>query len=123
MALGARPADVHRLVLRETMRPVAGGLIAGTIVSLLLGRAVKGLLFHVPAVQPAVLALVIGTLVAIAMFAACWAPARRAAAAGPGGAAARLHQRGDLGLGAALKVGRCGVPEMKKGVLVGTPFK
>ena len=83
MALGARPADVHRLVLGETMRPVGAGIVVGVIASVVLGRTVKGLLFQVPSVHPAVLASVVGVLVAIAL-AACWIPARRAAAAGPG---------------------------------------
>jgi ABC-type lipoprotein release transport system permease subunit len=48
-----------------------------------LSRVVKGLLFQVPSVQPSVLVSVIGTLVLISL-AACWIPARRAAAAGPG---------------------------------------
>ena len=83
MALGARPADVHRLVLGETMRPVGAGIVVGAIASVVLGRAVRGLLFQVPSVHPTVLASVIGVLVAIALV-ACWIPARRAAAAGPG---------------------------------------
>jgi predicted permease len=83
MALGARPIDVHRLVLAEAMRPVGMGILGGAIASVLLGRAVKGLLFQVPSVHPMVLASVVSVLVAIAL-AACWIPARRAAAAGPG---------------------------------------
>jgi ABC-type antimicrobial peptide transport system permease subunit len=45
VALGARPYDVVKLVLRETTLLVAAGLGAGIIVSLGAGRAAAGLLF------------------------------------------------------------------------------
>ena len=83
MALGASPGDVHRLVLGEALRPVAIGVGAGASVAVALGRLVRGLLFQVPSVSPELLGVVIATLAAIALV-ACWIPARRAAAAGPG---------------------------------------
>ena len=55
----------------------------GASVAVALGRLVRGLLFQVPSVSPELLGVVIATLAAIALV-ACWIPARRAAAAGPG---------------------------------------
>ena len=82
MALGARPADVHRLVLGETMRPIGAGIVVDVIASLVLGRAVRGLLFQVPPVHPTVLASVIGVLVAIALVALDSGAARGGGGAG-----------------------------------------
>jgi putative ABC transport system permease protein len=56
MALGARAADVLRLVLRQGMMPVLIGLAAGLVASLALGRLSARLLFGVPPHDPATLA-------------------------------------------------------------------
>ena len=77
MALGARPADVQRLVLRQGMLPVVTGLAVGLGISLLLGGSVRALLYEVSPTNPATLAsvaLVLGAVAAVA----CWLPARRA---------------------------------------------
>jgi putative ABC transport system permease protein len=47
MALGAEPADVVRLFLAESARPVATGLAAGALGSLVAVRLLSGLLFGV----------------------------------------------------------------------------
>jgi ABC-type antimicrobial peptide transport system permease subunit len=77
MALGARPADVHRLVLREGLTPVALGLAVGIGGALLGGRVIQGLLFEVQPSDPATIAgvcIVLGLVAAVA----CAIPARRA---------------------------------------------
>ncbi|HEX5831157.1 MAG TPA: ABC transporter permease [Gemmatimonadaceae bacterium] len=77
MALGARPADVHRLVLREGLAPVALGLAVGIAGSLAVGRGIESLLFEVRSGDPLTLAGVVALLATVAVV-ACAIPARRA---------------------------------------------
>lgn len=81
MALGARPGDVHRLVLREGLTPVALGLGVGIAGSLAVGRAIESLLFEVRPGDPLTIAGV-SALLAVVAVVACAIPARRATAAG-----------------------------------------
>ncbi len=80
MALGAQPGDVHRLVLREGLTPVALGLVAGIIGALLGGRVIQSLLFEVRPGDPMTIAGVCVVLGLVAV-AACAIPARRATGA------------------------------------------
>jgi predicted permease len=82
MALGARPADVHRLVLMEGLTPATIGLVAGMILSVALGRAFSALLFEVRPGDPLTLAGVAALLTLVAAL-ACYLPARRATRPGP----------------------------------------
>jgi len=82
MALGARAADVLRLVLRQGMTPVLIGLAAGLVASLALGRLSSGLLFGVPPHDPMTLAAAAAVLTASALL-ACALPARLAARIDP----------------------------------------
>jgi predicted permease len=77
MALGARPTDVHRLVLREGLTPVAIGLAAGIAAALVGGRAVQSLLFDVEPRDPVTL-LGVCIVLGIVAVVACAIPARRA---------------------------------------------
>jgi len=81
LALGARPGDVHRLVLREGMIPVALGLAAGITAALALGRLVASQLYEVRPSDPATLAAVVLLLGGVAAV-ACTIPARRATGTG-----------------------------------------
>ncbi|MFL5617232.1 MAG: ADOP family duplicated permease [Gemmatimonadaceae bacterium] len=81
MALGARPWDVHRLVLREGLTPVAFGLLVGIAGAVAAGRAIRSLLFEVQPSDPRTLLGVVAVLGAIAVV-ACLIPARRAARTG-----------------------------------------
>jgi putative ABC transport system permease protein len=83
MALGAKRADVLRLVIGAGLRLVAAGVAIGLIVSQLLMRAIQAELWRgvksydpVTLVGMALLLLVTGAL-------ACWIPARRAARVDP----------------------------------------
>lgn len=82
VALGARPGDLHRMILRQGMAPVAIGLVIGVAGALALGRGLASLLFEVRPSDPTTLASVVIVLAAVAV-AACWAPAHRAAHAEP----------------------------------------
>lgn len=82
LALGARPADISRLVLAEGVRVVLPGIAAGLLASLALTRLMRGLLFGVSPTDPAVFAGTSVLLLAIAL-AAVSIPARRARAIDP----------------------------------------
>jgi putative ABC transport system permease protein len=82
MALGARQADVLRMVLLESMRPVAAGVAIGLGGTIGLARLMKTLLYEVSPADPLVLAAVTLLLVLVAA-AAGLLPARRAARIDP----------------------------------------
>ena len=82
VALGARPRDIARLVLRRAGALVAAGLLAGTVATLFLARALTGLLFGVGVHDPVAFALA-PLLLSAAAFAASLLPARRAAKVDP----------------------------------------
>jgi predicted permease len=77
MALGAKPADVVRLILREEAGTALGGVAIGVLCALALTRAVQALLFGVSASDPLTLLAVAALLAAVAGL-ACYVPARRA---------------------------------------------
>jgi ABC-type antimicrobial peptide transport system permease subunit len=83
MALGARPVDVHRLVLREGLTPVAFGLATGIGASLAAGRLVASLLFEVSPSEPWTLlgvSALLGTIAAVACAIPAWRATRGALA-------------------------------------------
>jgi predicted permease len=81
-ALGARPVDVLRQILREGLRLTAAGILLGTVASIWLMRSLSSLLFETTPYDPATLAAVALLLLVVA-FAACWIPARGAATIDP----------------------------------------
>ncbi len=82
MALGARPANVVRLVLGQGLRPVLLGLVVGLFATLGLGRLIAAQLFEISPHDPALLA---ATLIVLALVAivACLVPAFRATRVDP----------------------------------------
>ena len=82
MALGANPADVLRLVLREGMRPVAAGIAAGLAGAAMLAGVMRSLLFGVDTLDPLTFAAVAAALTVVALL-ACYVPARRAMGVDP----------------------------------------
>jgi ABC-type antimicrobial peptide transport system permease subunit len=77
LALGARPADVSRLVISEGLRLACLGVGFGLATALVVSRALGSMLFGVPAHDPLTYVAVGGALIAIAC-ASCYIPARRA---------------------------------------------
>ncbi len=77
IALGAPPASITGLVLRQGLLPVAAGLTAGVVASVTLGRILGSLLFGVSAWDPTTIGVVVALLSAVAV-AATYFPARRA---------------------------------------------
>jgi predicted permease len=82
MALGARPADIFRLIISGTGRLVIAGLGAGIALSLTLAPLLSSLLFAVDARDPLTY-VAVGSLLAIVALLAAWAPARRATKVDP----------------------------------------
>jgi putative ABC transport system permease protein len=81
-ALGARTADVLRLVIVEGMSPTLIGIAAGTIAALASARVMQALVFGVSASDPLTLAAVAATLALVALMATL-VPAYRAVRVDP----------------------------------------
>jgi putative ABC transport system permease protein len=77
MALGARPADVLRLVLTEGLKLVAAGVVLGVAAAVMLTRLLEGMVYGVRVRDPLIFAMVNLLMVTVAL-AACYVPARRA---------------------------------------------
>jgi predicted permease len=82
MALGARPADVRRLVVGQGMRMATIGLVIGMAGALAATRLMRRLLYGVSATDPTTF-VAIALLLAAVAFLASWIPARRALATEP----------------------------------------
>ncbi|MES1243786.1 MAG: ABC transporter permease, partial [Acidobacteriota bacterium] len=82
MAIGARPLDVQRLVLRQGMTLVVAGVLAGFAGALALSRLLAGMVYGVQVTDPVTFVSVPAVLAAASLL-ACWLPARRAARLNP----------------------------------------
>ena len=82
MALGARPAEILRLIAGEGMVLALGGTAAGVAGALALTRLMARLLYGVPPVDPLTFVAVPLLLTGVAL-AACLIPAFRAARVSP----------------------------------------
>ncbi|HVZ47253.1 MAG TPA: ABC transporter permease, partial [Gemmatimonadaceae bacterium] len=82
VALGARAADVVRLILGQGMRLAGLGVAIGLVVALGAARWVQPMLFNLSAKDPATYVAVAGAML-IAALMACLVPAMRAARADP----------------------------------------
>jgi putative ABC transport system permease protein len=76
-ALGARRADVIRMVIVEGMSPTLVGIAAGTIAALASARVTQTLVFGVSASDPVTLVAVAATLAVVGLMATL-VPAYRA---------------------------------------------
>jgi hypothetical protein len=82
MALGARGADVRRLVLRHGARTALAGGVVGAAAAVAVGRALRHRLYGVEPLDPLSLVVVAAMLGAVTLL-ATWLPARRAARVDP----------------------------------------
>jgi putative ABC transport system permease protein len=82
MALGARPPDILRIILRQGLVLTLTGIALGIVGFVMLSRLLEGFLFGITATDPATLALVAALLSATALF-GCYMPARKAARVDP----------------------------------------
>jgi putative ABC transport system permease protein len=82
MALGARPGDVIRLILKQGLAMTIIGVAAGNLGAIAAARVMSGLLYGVTATDPATFGAN-SLLLAIVAMLACYLPARRAARVEP----------------------------------------
>jgi ABC-type antimicrobial peptide transport system permease subunit len=82
MALGARPAEVRRMISRTGLGLAGIGVVIGVAVAIGVTRFLRSLLYDVSPTDPVIL---VGTCVLLLLvaLAASWIPARRAAAVDP----------------------------------------
>jgi predicted permease len=77
MALGARPAGVLSMVMRQGFTIVTIGLVAGALLAAAAAAALRGLLYGISPFDPVAWALAIGAMIAASAL-ANFVPARRA---------------------------------------------
>ncbi|HEV8138431.1 MAG TPA: FtsX-like permease family protein, partial [Pyrinomonadaceae bacterium] len=82
MALGARTADIMRMILKEGLVLAAIGIGMGILTAFGLMRWISTLLFNVQTHDLSVFAIVTGSLFLVILF-ACYLPARRATKVDP----------------------------------------
>jgi len=82
MALGARPMDVLKLVVRKAMLLAGSGVLLGMAAAAAATRLLSSLLFGVEARDPMVFTVAPAILIAVAMLAS-YIPARRASRVDP----------------------------------------
>lgn len=82
LALGARPADLRRMVVREAMVMALAGVASGALVALWATRLIDSMLYGIPHMDALSLTVAEVLLLGIALL-ACLLPAERAARADP----------------------------------------
>jgi predicted permease len=82
MALGARPADLLRLVISDSATVTFAGVLLGSVVALAATRPIAGMLYRVNPHDPLVFSLAF-VVMSSAAVAACLIPARRAVRTDP----------------------------------------
>jgi hypothetical protein len=89
MALGAAPSQVRGQFVRLAARLLLAGLVLGLAGAWMMGRAMQGILFHVPPVDARVLGLT-SVVMAVVCLLACLLPSHRAARISPSEALGEL---------------------------------
>ena len=82
IALGARPRDIRRLVVRIMLAPVIGGILAGTLGAYWLSRLLGALLYQVTPHDPMTMISAAALMLAVAL-AATYLPSQRACRVDP----------------------------------------
>jgi putative ABC transport system permease protein len=82
LALGADPASVAGMILRQGSLVAGAGIAAGLATAFAASRVIASLLYGISPRDPGVFATATVLLFAIALV-ACWLPARRAARLSP----------------------------------------
>lgn len=82
LSFGARPRDLHRLVIGEGIRLALTGIVFGALGAALVTRAMTTLLYGVKPFDPALFAALAAGLLVVVIL-ACYIPARRATKVDP----------------------------------------
>ncbi len=82
MALGAQERDVVRMIVLQSLRMAATGILVGIAGVWAATRLIRSLLYDVALTDPQTYAAIVALLVAVAVVAS-WLPARRAARTSP----------------------------------------
>jgi len=81
-ALGATRGQLASMVIRQSMLPIAAGVVIGVGGSIATGRLLQDFLYQVQPGDPQVIATIVALLFGVGLLAS-WLPARRAAAIDP----------------------------------------
>ena len=81
-AVGAQQSDLRNLVFGEGFRLIAGGVLIGVALAIVLSQVLKSFLYEVQPGDPLTLTVVGGLFVGVGLL-ACWVPVRRAAKVDP----------------------------------------
>jgi putative ABC transport system permease protein len=81
-AVGAQQKDIRKLIFGEGFRLIAGGVLIGVVLAIILSRVLRSFLFEVQSSDPATL-MVVGALFVGVGLLACWVPVRRAGKVDP----------------------------------------
>jgi predicted permease len=82
MAVGATPLQIVKLILGHALRWTLAGVVVGLIGTAMAVRSLRGLLFQVPAENPALFAMA-AVLMIVVTIAAAWLPSLKAARIDP----------------------------------------
>lgn len=81
-AMGAQQSDIRSLIFGEGFRLIAGGVLTGMVLAIILSRVLRSFLFEVQPSDPATFVVVGALFVGVGLL-ACWAPVRRAGKVDP----------------------------------------
>ena len=82
MALGASAARVQRDVLKDTLRLALGGIVLGTVASLVVARLIASLLFSTSPWDMRTFVAMVAALLTVSLISG-YVPARRASRVSP----------------------------------------
>ena len=82
LALGATRLQLSAMVVRQSLMPIAAGVVIGVGGSLASGRLLQQFLYDVKPGDPQVIAAIVALLIVVGLLAS-WMPARRAASIDP----------------------------------------
>jgi predicted permease len=82
LALGAKPGDAQRMILREGLAITSVGVVAGLGLSLLAGKVLASVLYKVSGVDPVVFLTATAVMGGVSLL-ACYLPALRASRVDP----------------------------------------